>query len=168
MTDKKGKTHKTSKGPVGVVGYDEYINARTGEVTEFAVLRMQNVDYNFEKIWLYKLLEALDLTGSAKVKVLSWMLEHRDSENRIIATQARIAEGAEVSQRTVNKLIRDMMAESLISSIQSGVYRLNPDLIWRGKNHKRMSILMEFAREVSDTTSDPVNDDADAETAAAE
>lgn len=147
-TGRNPRTYKSTAGTRVVVGHDEYVNQRTGEVEEFAVMRVQQADWNFEKIWLFRLLEALNLTGSAKVKVLTWMLDNRDQENRIIATQKRIAEGADVSQRTVNGLIREMMEEGLLSSIQSGVYRLDPDLIWRGSSNSRMNILMQFEKEL--------------------
>jgi len=138
----------TTTGRQIVVGYDEYVNQRTGEVEEFAVMRARQADWNFEKIWLFKLIELLDLVGSAKVQVLSWMLNNRDGDNRVIATQAKIAEAVKVSRKTVNTLIVELKEEGLISVPQRGVYRLDPNLIWKGSHPKRMSILMQFEEEV--------------------
>ncbi len=158
---KKDKSHsKTStSGKKVVVGYDEYVNKRTGEVEEFAVMRATQADWNFEKLWLFKLVELLDLVGNSKVRVLVWMLENRDSENRIIATQSVIAEGAGVSLKTVSRLLGEMREEDLISSPQNGVYRLTPDLIWKGSHPSRMNILMQFRKEAQDSE----NEDAEYE-----
>jgi len=154
MSDRKRNIDKsyrsTTSGRRVVIGHDEYVNRRTGEVEEFAVVKATQADWDFEKIWLYRLVELLDLAGSAKIKVLTWMLEHRDSENRVIATQGKIAEGADVSRKTVNTVLREMKEERLIASPQSGVYRLDPSLIWKGKHHKRMNIMMVFEKELEE------------------
>jgi len=154
MSDRKRKIDKsyrsTTSGRRVVVGHDEYVNRRTGEVEEFAVVKATQADWDFEKIWLYRLVELLDLAGSAKIKVLMWMLKNRDSENRVIATQGKIAKGADVSRKTVNTVLREMKEEKLIASPQSGVYRLDPSLIWKGKHHKRMNIMMVFEKELGD------------------
>ena len=143
------KTYKSStSGRRVVVGHDEYVNQRTGQIEEFAVIRVQQADFNFEKIWLYRLIEALDLAGGAKIKVLMWMIDQRDRENRVIATQARIAEEVGVSRRTVSDLLSEMKSDGLVSSPQSGVYRLDPNLIWKGRHTTRMNVLMTFEEEV--------------------
>lgn len=148
MAQSKKSTYKTStSGKRVVVGYDHYINQRTGELEEFAVMRATQADWNFDKLWLFKLVELLDLVGNSKVRVLVWMLENRDSENRIIATQDAIAEGSGVSRRTVSRLLGEMREENLISSPQNGIYRLTPDLIWKGSHPSRMNILMQFHKE---------------------
>lgn len=141
----------TTTGKRVVVGYDQYVNQRTGEVEEFAVIQSKDADWNFEKIWLYKLVEVLNLAGGAKIKVLFWMLDNRDPENRVIATQAKIAEGSKVSTRTVSSLLTEMRDEGLISVVQSGVYRLDPSLVWKGSHKGRMSVLMQFRKEAADS-----------------
>lgn len=147
------KTFRSSTaGRKIVVGVDEYVNRRTGEVEEFDVIRVQQADWNFEKLWLFRLLDLLDLAGGAKIQVIAWMLENRDRENRVIATQAKIAEGSGVSRRTVNRLLIEMTNEGFISCPQSGVYRLDPTLIWKGQHNERMNVLMCFEREAQEET----------------
>lgn len=145
------KTFRSSTaGRQIVVGVDEYVNRRTGEVEEFDVIRVQQADWNFEKLWLFRLLDLLDLAGGAKIQVIAWMLENRDRENRVIATQAKIADGSGVSRRTVNRLLIEMVNEGFISCPQSGVYRLDPTLIWKGPHSQRMNILMCFEKEAQE------------------
>ena len=71
------KTAKTHKKKVKVIGSEEYINSRTGEVETFNVIRIEDRDFNFHKIWLAHVLDAIDELGNAKIKVLTYLLEEQ-------------------------------------------------------------------------------------------
>ena len=46
---------------VKVVGRAEYTNNSTGEVEDFQVVRLEDRDFNFHKIWLEHIINSLDL-----------------------------------------------------------------------------------------------------------
>lgn len=138
-------TKTTTKKQV-TIGREEYINQKTGTVEEFQVVRTQDLDFNFEKIWLTHLLEALDIVGNKKVKVLNWMFKNRNADNHIIGTQRSIAESASVSVPIVNETIKLLTNIKAIKKINSGVYQLNPDVMFKGGYKKRMNILLQYER----------------------
>ena len=159
MTDKKKLT--TTKKQV-VVGRQEYINNKTGEVEEFNVINSYDTDFNFEKIWLSHILESLEVIGNQKIKVLNWLLANKNSSNMIIATQRAIATKSGVSYPVVNQTIKALIDTKAISSEQTGVYMLNPDFMFKGHNKKRMNLLLRFneineidhKKELEDKTGD--------------
>lgn len=135
-------TKKLSK----VIGKEEYINSRTGHVEEFDVVNFTDADFNFEKIWMGHLLDALNCVGNKKVDLLSYMLKNRDSQNRIIGTQRSIAEEMNISSQTVNRTIKALEKANAIRKISSSVYQLNPDLIFKGGHNRRMRILLDYKK----------------------
>jgi hypothetical protein len=134
---------KTTKKQM-IVGRETYVNQRTGSVEEFNVIEQRDADFNFEKLWLGHLLDSLDIIGNKKIKVMNWLLKNRDSENKIIATQRRIAQETGVSLPTVNQTIDSMVQAHAIKQIQRGVLMLNPALIFKGSHSKRMNVLLRY------------------------
>ncbi|MGV2469844.1 replication/maintenance protein RepL, partial [Bacillus subtilis] len=131
----KKQTFKKTK----VVGKQTYINQTTGEVVDMNVVETTFSDFNFEKIWLSHLLQALDCLGSKKIKVVSWLLEIKDSKNTVIATQRKIAIGCDVSLQTVVDVMKVLLTSDVIRMEQQGVYILNPEVIFKGDKSKRMN-----------------------------
>ncbi|EFB70449.1 replication/maintenance protein RepL [Providencia rustigianii] len=136
----KKQTFKKTK----VVGKQTYINQTTGEVVDMNVVETTFSDFNFEKIWLSHLLQALDCLGSKKIKVVSWLLENKDSKNTVIATQRKIAIGCDVSLQTVVDVMKVLLTSDVIRMEQQGVYILNPEVIFKGDKSKRMNVLIKY------------------------
>ncbi|MEY0026194.1 replication/maintenance protein RepL [Providencia rettgeri] len=127
-----------------VVGTQSYVNQTTGEVVDMNVVETTSSDFNFEKIWLSHLLQALDCLGSKKVKVVSWLLENKDHKNVIIATQRKIATESDTSLKTVAEVMKVLLAADVIRMEQQGVYLLNPEVIFKGDKSKRMNVLIKY------------------------
>jgi len=140
MARRKGTTTKKQV----VIGKQEYLNHQTGEVEQFNVINTYDTDFNFEKIWLSHILESLEVIGNQKIKVLNWLLNNKNSDNQIIATQRIISEKSGVSYPVVNQTIKSLMDCKAIKSQQKGVYMLNPDFMFKGHNKKRMNLLLRF------------------------
>lgn len=101
----------------------------------------ENVDVDWDKIWLGTVMEALEQVGNKKMKVASYILNKRDKNtNFVISTQREIAEACGVSLQTVSSTLKALEEADLIVG-KSGVYQVNPDRIARGKHNKRMAIL---------------------------
>ena len=135
---------KTVRHKTRVVGVRNYIDQETGEITPMKVISSESADFNFEKIWLGHILQALDCLGSKKIKVVTWLLENKDTKNIIIAPQRKIAELCQVSLPVVTQTIKVLVAADVIKMEQQGVYMLNPNVIFKGDNSKRMNVLIKY------------------------
>lgn len=101
----------------------------------------EDVDINFDKIWLASVFEALEQVGNKKMKVANYILNSRDKNtNYLIKTQREIAEECKVSLQTVSSTLKALEAADLLVG-KSGIYQINPDKLARGKHNKRMAIL---------------------------
>ena len=93
---------KTNTKKLKVVGQQEYLNQQTGEIEKMNVIKMEDRDFNFEKIWIGAILSSLEAVGNQKIKVLNTLLEIKNNENQIIATQGKLAKLAGVVRNAVN------------------------------------------------------------------
>lgn len=174
-------TKKLQKQEIKFGGIDSYQNLRTGEVIPgaTAVTVMQEKDFNFHKAWICNLLQGLEDLSSKKWKVVSYILDQMDSKNMIFATQEEIANKVGCSVTTVNETISILKNPSkgcsILQSVAPGVYRVNPDILFKGSHRNRMAIVFAYNEEEAKqykhkTTEDgtpiinqnKVEDDADA------
>jgi|TARA_R100000908_G_C3751224_1_gene145829 hypothetical protein len=137
------KTKTTSKKQV-VVSQQEFINKETGELEKFNVVNQYDQDFNFEKLWLGHILDSLDIIGNKKIKVLNWLLANKNAQNQVIGTQRKIAKSAQVSLQVVSNTMSMLIQSNLIKKVQDGVYMLNPEIIFKGKNSQRMNVLLRY------------------------
>jgi hypothetical protein len=136
--------NKTTAKKSKVVGKQNYINQSTGEIVEMNVVESTSTDFNFEKIWLGHIMQALDCLGSQRIKVVTWLIENKDNENRVVARQSDIAEGAGVSKQTVTDVVSTLINNDIMKMMHRGVYLLNPDVIFKGHHGKRMDVLIRY------------------------
>lgn len=141
---KQKRQKKTTSKKVKVIGTQTYINAETKEVCEMQVISIEDRDFNFEKIWLGFILEALELIGNQKIKVLDHLLKNKNADNIVIKTQRQIAKEIGVSFRTVSITMTRLLEAGFIEKIQGGAYQISPDVIFKGSHQKRMKVLMDF------------------------
>jgi CRP-like cAMP-binding protein len=120
---------------------------QTGEIIDTQVVEKTVGDIGFHKIWLHEILDLVDEVGNAKMKVLMWLLSNADAQNRIYATWAEIADGTDVGRTTVSALMAKLKAANVISEVRRSVWRLNPDVIFKGDHNKRMSVLIRYKNE---------------------
>lgn len=133
-------THRKSK----VIGSQKFTNNATGEIEDMQVISVEDRDFNFHKIWLEHVLVSLDLISNQKTKVAFWILENLDSNNRFVGTQRGIAQKLTVSKTTVNETLKVLVQSNLMIKEQTGVYRINPQVIFRGAFSKRMNVLIQY------------------------
>ncbi|MCG5371994.1 replication/maintenance protein RepL [Providencia hangzhouensis] len=135
---------KTTKKKSKIVGKKTFLDQSTGELVDMNVVQMEDADFNFEKIWLGHILQALDCMGSKKIKVVTWLLDNKNSENTIIATQRDISEQCNVSLPIVTETLKILQAGDVLKMKQNGVYMLNPNVIFKGDKNKRLNILFTY------------------------
>ena len=135
---------KTTRKKTKVIGQETYIKQDTGELVDMNVVEIEERDANFHKLWLGHIMQTLDIIGNQKIRVVNYILENINSENLFVGTQRAIAENIEASTKTVNVTIKALIDSDFMTFVQDGVYRVNPNVIFKGSKNKRMNILYKY------------------------
>lgn len=137
---------------VKVVGKETYINQKTGQIEEMQVMSIEERDANFHKLWLGHILQSIDLIGNQKTKLAFWILDNLNKENQLIMTQRKIAEKTGISYQTVSLTIKALMESNFLIKINSGAYRVNPDVLFKGGKNDRLNVLIQYTKEKKEQT----------------
>lgn len=129
---------------VKVIGKAEYINKETGQIEEMQVMRIEERDANFHKLWLGHILNSIDLIGNQKTKLAFWILNNLDSNNLLPMTQRQIADKSGISLQTVNRTLKVLIESNFLQQINIGVYRVNPEVLFKGGKMDRLNILLQY------------------------
>lgn len=148
---------QTSK-KVKVVGHAEYTNNSTGEIEDFQVVRMEDRDFNFHKIWLEHIINSLDLIGNQKTRLAFWILDNLDRENKLTMTYRQIAEKSGISLDTVRVTMKALIESNFLQRINQGAYRVNPDTVFKGSRNGRLNVLYQY-NQVNQTAKSKGNDE---------
>lgn len=148
------KTQKTRK-KTKIIGKQEYINPITGELVEMYVESIQERDCNFEKIWLGHIIQALDIIGNKKIKVINYIMQNRNNDNLFIKPQREVEQALGISVKTINETFKSLQESDFLTMINRGVYRINPDIIFKGTRNNRMNILIMYENEKAKNNKEP-------------
>lgn len=139
------QTTKKVKAIGSVKGF--LANSVTGEMEaqDFQVIEVEDRDFNFEKIWVGHIIEALGLIGNAKIQAALWLLKNKDENNYVFITVRELAEktgtGLATAQRTIQALKE---ANFLKPMARGGAYQINPEMIFKGSHKKRMNVCIKY------------------------
>jgi len=143
----KEKTTKVVK----VKGTQQIIDAVTGECMDVEVIQMKNSDFNFSKIWLGHIIQALDAVGNQKIRVITFILDNMQN-NMLIMSQTKIAKFSKVSKPIVNETLQLLYEVDFLTRQADGVYVVNPDVIFKGSHNKRMNVLFQYEKAYEEST----------------
>lgn len=132
---------------VKLQGTRRLIDSETGEILEAQTLVKTAGDADFHKIWLHHILEAVDEVGNAKMRVLMWLLSNADKQNQIWATKDEIATATGVGRATITRLLSALRDADIVTETRRSVWRLNPDVVFKGTHDRRMSVLIKYQDE---------------------
>lgn len=135
---------QTTTKRVKVVGTEEYINTRTGELEQMQVTSIEDRDFNFTKMWMKNFISTLDIVGNQKTRLCFWIIDHVDKENRLIGTYRTVASQSGMSLDTVRITMKLLMDADFMRKAQNGVYVINPNLVFKGTRNARMNVLNQF------------------------
>ena len=135
---------QTTTKRVKVVGTEEYINTRTGELEQMQVTSIEDRDFNFTKMWMKNFISTLDIVGNQKTRLCFWIIDHVDKENRLIGTYRTIASQSGMSLDTVRITMKLLMDADFMRKARNGVYVINPNLVFKGTRNARMNVLNQF------------------------
>jgi DNA-binding transcriptional regulator YhcF (GntR family) len=132
-----------------IVGTETYMNHATGEIEEFNVIRIEDADFNFDKFWVSQLLTAIDEFGSQKIKLLMYLIQHRErSNNAILKTIRELAAETGISKDTISATLKILEAHGIVKR-KTGVIFISPNVVFRGSHSNRRRILIEYSKAES-------------------
>ena len=139
-----------------IIGKETYINRDSGEIMEMDVIEQEERDFNFHKLWLGHIIQALDIIGNQKIKVVNFIMENANKDNLVIGTQREIAKKIGSSTTTVNQTIQALIEADFLTQVQQGVYRINPNVLFKGGRNGRLNILIKYydERKIGDDNED--------------
>lgn len=131
------------------VGYKELVDPETGEKYPMQMNVLEDRDFNFHKVWLQHLVNSLDSISNQKLRLAFWIIDNLDKENQLIMTQRAIAEATGMSTKTVNTTLKALCeapegSPAFLQKINSGAYRVNPEVIFKGSHSNRMGVCYEY------------------------
>ena len=138
------KKQKTTRKTVKVIGQETYINQKTGELKDMQVIDIEERDFNFHKVWLQHILNSIELIGNKKTKLAFWIIEHLNKENQFIMTYRKIVEKTGISIDTVKATMAALIESNFLIKVQTGVYIVNPDVVFKGGKSDRANILIQY------------------------
>lgn len=115
------------------------------EMAETEVYKKYYGGAHFYRVWLSDLLYHLNLiSNSRQMDVLFYILDHVNSDNLFIGTNRAVAEATKASTKTVNTIIKKMLAADLMTMKQQGVYMVKPTLLMKGDNIRKRRLVVEY------------------------
>ncbi len=137
----------TTRKKVKVIGTETYINQKTGAIEEMQVMNIEERDANFHKLWLGHILQSIDLIGNQKTKLAFWLLDNLDSENKFTMTYRQISAKSGISYETVSRTMKALLESNFLVKINSGAYRVNPEVLFKGGKNDRLNVLIQYNNE---------------------
>lgn len=134
------------------VGYKTLVDPETGSTYPMQMNILEDRDFNFHKIWFKHLVQSLDEICNQKLRLAFWIIDHLDKENKLVMTQRAMAEETGMSLQTVNKTMKALQdgETPFLVKINSGAYRVNPDVIFKGSHTNRMGVCYEYRQELEE------------------
>lgn len=144
----------TTRKKVKVIGKETYIRQSDGTLQEMQVLSIEERDANFHKIWLEHIIQSMDIIGNQKIRLAFWLLDQMNSDNQITMTMRQMAKKSGISLDTVSRTIKALVDSNFLIRYNTGVYQVNPEVVFKGGKSNRLNVLLEYTSAKSDETAD--------------
>lgn len=149
--------HKPTLKKQKFVGTKTLVDPETGEAWASQINVLEDRDFNFHKVWLEHLVQALDDISNQRLRLAFWIIDHLDKENKLVMTQRAIAEKSGMGLATVTRTMRALQGGEVpfLQKINSGAYRVNPDVIFKGSVGNRIAVCYEYAETTNRNQEQP-------------
>lgn len=139
---KKAKGTVTTK-KVKAIGHKTFIDPDTGEMTVMEYTQVESTDFNFMKVWMTHFLATIDIIGDKKTKLCLWIIDHLNRDNQLCYSYRQIADMSGTCYQTVALTMKLLMDANFMRK-DGTVYKVNPDIIFKGTHANRMNVLIEY------------------------
>lgn len=138
---------KTTNRKTKVIGERTFIDQESGELVNMNVVEVEQRDANFRKLWLGHILETMEIIGNKKTKVVFHIMENLNSENLFLQTYREVEQKLDISKKTIVETFKALQEGNFLTMVHSGVYRVNPQAIFKGSYNNRMNVLIRYRDE---------------------
>lgn len=145
------KTRKTR-----IIGHDTVVRPSTGELLDVNIIEVEERDANFHKLWVGDIVQKLDIVSNKKTKVVWYIIENLTKENLFIKSQKEIEKELGISEGTINETFKALQEGNFLTMVQRGVYRVNPEVVFKGGHNHRMNVLICYKDEKAKTEEPPI------------
>lgn len=126
-------------------------NPETGETEKYDNMLVRRVigDFDYDKVFLFNLLEGIGVIGGAKFQASMWILRHKDDNNYVWVTAEQLAKECNIAFITAHRTLKMLQESNFLTrpkGTRGGVYQINPDMIFKGSHNKRMSVLTVYEK----------------------
>lgn len=144
--EKQKKCSTTTSKKQKFVGTKILVDPESGELYPMQLNVIEDRDFNFHKVWLQHLVNSLDGISNQRLRLAFWIIDNLDKENQLVMTQRAIAAGSGMSLNTVTRTMKALQEGDppFLQKINSGAYRVNPNVIWKGSYSTRMGIIYKY------------------------
>lgn len=138
------------------VGSKVLVDIETGEEYPMQMNVIEDRDFNFHKVWLQNLIMSMDSIANQKLKLAFWIIDNLTQDNMLIMTQRKISELTGISLPTVSKTIKllcypeEKNTIPFLQKINSGAYRVNPNVLFKGSHNNRMGVCFQYIKTDSE------------------
>lgn len=133
-------THKKQK----FVGSKTLVDPETGEQYPMQMNVIEDRDFNFHKVWLQHLIQGLDSISNQKLRLAFWIIDNLNNDNQLVMTQRKMSEKTGMSIQTVSRTIKALCESDFLQKINSGAYRVNPNVLFKGSHNNRMGVCYQY------------------------
>lgn len=149
------------------IGSKTLVDVETGQEYPVQLNVIEDRDFNFHKVWLQNLIMSMDSIANQKLKLAFWIIDNLNKENMLVMTQRKIAEKSGISLKTVSTTMK-MLCEPknengeecipFLQKINSGAYRVNPNVLFKGSHSNRMGVCFEYIKTDEENKQDQDNE----------
>jgi len=111
----------------------------------------------FEITYLTYFLDLFDKLGGKKYIILRYLLEHKNSENIVIATIRDLANKTNTSTKTVSDTIK-LLKEAGLIKCRTGVIMIIPKLAHKGTDRREAYLMQRFEAFDDDQDKNDIDD----------
>lgn len=125
-------------------------NPVTGESEKYDNMLVRRVigDFDYDKVFLFNLLEGIGVIGGAKFQASMCILRHKDENNLVMMTAEKLAKECKISAKSAHRTLKMLQESNFLTRPKNtrGLYQINPDMIFKGSHNKRMSVLTVYEK----------------------
>jgi hypothetical protein len=136
-----------------LIGSKELVDPNTGEIYPCNVIA-QDVQgrRNFYIMYMYNLMKLFDILGGQKYKLLEFIIDNMDSEQKLVMTIKEISQKSHISRQTVIDTLKILEQNNLIVR-KTGCIMLNPKLFNNKSTSGEQSLLIKYNQIKKDNNS---------------
>jgi predicted transcriptional regulator len=135
------------------MGSKELVDPQTGEIIPCEIIS-QDVQgrRNFYIMYMSNMMKLFDIFGGQKYKLLEFIIDNMDSEQKLVMTIKEISQKSHISRQTVIDTLRILEQNNLIVR-KTGCIMLNPKLFNNKSTSGEQSLLIKYNQIKKDNNS---------------